>query len=284
MIRKAVIPAAGLGTRFLPATKGIPKEMLPLIDRPLIQYAVEDALAAGIEHIVVVTARGKGAIEDYFDLQPELNSRLEQTGKSAQLNELRKLQLEPGKISYVRQQEPKGLGHAVWCARHVIGDEPFGVLLPDMVPSDETSCLAGMVKLFETTGGNIVAVEECDPTETTKYGIVGKGRPVGRGFAVTCMIEKPSPDKAPSNFFLSGRYVLQPGIFEILKDQAPGAGGEIQLTDAMNTLMVDQEFFAFPFAARMFDCGSKAGFMEASLAFARQRAEFSKILPAPPPS
>jgi len=279
-VRRAVIPAAGLGTRFLPATKGIPKEMLPLVDRPLIQYAVEDALAAGIEHIVIVTSRGKGAIEDYFDMQPELDFQLRLAGKTAQIDELAALQLEPGTISYVRQQLPRGLGHAVWCARHVIGDEPFAVLLPDMVPVGG-SCLAGAVKLFESTGGNVVAVEECNAAETDKYGIVERGRAVEGGFAVKRMIEKPAPDKAPSNHFINGRYVLQPRIFDILRDQQPGAANEIQLTDAMNTLMSEQEFFAFPFASRMYDCGSKAGFIEATVAFALERRELAAQV-APP--
>lgn len=235
-IRKAVMPVAGLGTRFLPATKSMPKEMLTIVDRPLVQYAVDEALEAGIEHIVFVTGRNKSTIEDYFDLQPELNDHLKQSGKLKQLGELQVLQPVPGSISFTRQQLPLGLGHAVWCAREIIGNEPFAVLLPDMVSFGGRGCLAGAMELYEETGGNIIAVEQCDPSETNKYGIVGRGKPAGKGFEITEMVEKPAPSMAPSNYYINGRYVLQSEVFAILGKQGRGAGGEIQLTDAMRRL------------------------------------------------
>jgi len=272
-VRKAVIPVAGLGTRFLPATKSMPKEMLPIVDRPVIHYAVEEAMEAGIEEIVFVTGRNKSSIEDYFDLQPELIEALTKAGKSAQVESLRDMLPRAGNITYTRQQEPLGLGHAVWCARAVVGNEPFAVLLPDMVSHGVRGCLAGVKAIYEQTGGNVIAVEQCDPSETGKYGIVGKGDAAGDGFRITSMVEKPSPEKAPSNFYISGRYIIQPEIFDILEKQERGAGNEIQLTDAMVRLAGDQAFYAYPYDGETFDCGSKLGFIEATIAFGLARAD-----------
>jgi len=270
-VRKAVIPVAGLGTRFLPATKAMPKEMLTVVDRPVVQYAVDEALEAGIEHIVFVTGRNKHVIEDYFDIQPELLDTLTRAGKEEQLASLSRLQPMPGTVSFTRQQAPHGLGHAVWCARDIVGDEPFALLLPDMVSFGDKGCLSAAMELYNKTGGNVVAVEQCDPMETGSYGIVGKGARLGSGFAITEMVEKPAPEAAPSNYYINGRYVLQPGIFDILGTQERGAGNEIQLTDAMGRLAQSQKFFAAPFDGRMFDCGSKDGFIQANVAFALAR-------------
>ncbi|MDY8108027.1 UTP--glucose-1-phosphate uridylyltransferase GalU [Fulvimarina sp. 2208YS6-2-32] len=272
-VRKAVFPVAGLGTRFLPATKSVPKEMLTVVDRPVIQYVVDEAREAGIEHLIFVTGRNKGVIEDYFDIQLELSNTLAMRRKLDQLALLNELQPAPGTTSFTRQQAPLGLGHAVWCARELVGDEPFALLLPDMIMQAETGCLASMMSLYGKSGGNVVAVETCDPSQTHKYGIVGKGRAVGDGFEINAMVEKPAPQDAPSNAYISGRYILQPEIFDILKTQEAGAGGEIQLTDAMAKLMETQTFSAFPFAGRTFDCGSKEGFIEANVAFALARAD-----------
>ena len=280
-VRKAVIPVAGLGTRFLPATKAMPKEMLTVVDRPVVQYAVDEALEAGIEHIVFVTGRNKHVIEDYFDIQPELLDTLTQSGKREQLASLQKMQLPAGAVSFTRQQAPHGLGHAVWCARDLVGDEPFALLLPDMVSFGKKGCLAGAMELYGQTGGNVIAVEQCDPTETNKYGIVGKGRDVGAGFAVTEMVEKPAPAVAPSNYYINGRYILQPEMFELLGTQERGAGNEIQLTDAMKRLAGSQPFHAHPFDGRMFDCGSKEGFIQANVAFALGRADIRDLVFGP---
>ncbi|MEX6507957.1 UTP--glucose-1-phosphate uridylyltransferase GalU [Jiella sp. M17.18] len=272
-IRKAVFPVAGLGTRFLPATKAIPKEMLTVVDRPVIQYVVDEAREAGIEHLIFVTGRNKGVIEDYFDIQVELSDTLAERGKTAELALLEELQPTPGTASFTRQQAPLGLGHAVWCARDLVGNEPFALLLPDMIMQAERGCLAEMVKLYESAGGNVISVETCDPNETHKYGIVGKGEDVANGFKVTGMVEKPQPKDAPSNFYISGRYILQPEIFDILSTQEKGAGNEIQLTDGMFKLMQNQDFAAYPFHGRTFDCGSKEGFIEANVAFALWRPD-----------
>ncbi|MFC6489126.1 UTP--glucose-1-phosphate uridylyltransferase [Nitratireductor sp. GCM10026969] len=280
-VRKAVIPVAGMGTRFLPATKSMPKEMLTIVDRPVIQYAVDEALEAGIEHIVFVTGRNKTPIEDYFDVQPELNDTLKRAGKSKQLTELDALQLPAGAVSVTRQQSPDGLGHAVWCARDLVGDEPFAVLLPDMVSYGERGCLSGAMELYAETGGNVIMVEECDPKLTHKYGIVGKGTQIGTGFEVTEMVEKPDPSVAPSNSYINGRYILQPEIFALLGNQQRGAGGEIQLTDAMHRLMEVQKFYAAPFTGRMFDCGSKEGFIQANVAFAFARSDIRDLVLEP---
>ena len=273
-IRKAVFPVAGFGTRVLPATKSIPKEMLTVVDKPVIQYVVDEAREAGIEHFIFVTGRNKAVIEDYFDAQYELYSSLTERGKTALLEELQSIQPRPGTTSFTRQQVPMGLGHAVWCARDIVGDEPFALLLPDMIMQPEKNgCLADMVELYNQSGGNVVAVQECDPAETHKYGIVGQGKAVGNGFELTEMVEKPAKGTAPSNLYINGRYILQPEIFGILENQERGAGNEIQLTDAMLKLTKEQDFFGYHFKGRTYDTGSKEGFVEANVAFALWRED-----------
>jgi UTP--glucose-1-phosphate uridylyltransferase len=274
-IRKAVFPVAGLGTRFLPATKAIPKEMLTVVDRPAIQYVVEEAREAGIEHIIFVTGRGKSSIEDHFDIAFELYDTLSRRGKTEVLTALKQQQPQAGAVSFTRQQAPLGLGHAVWCAREIVGDEPFALLLPDMIMQAETPCMKGMVELYEKTGANIVAVEECDPADTAKYGIVAPGAEVEGGFEIKGMVEKPKPADAPSNYFINGRYILQPEIFPILATQERGAGNEIQLTDAMLKLAAQQQMVAYRYAGATFDCGSPAGFVEANLAMALARPDLA---------
>ncbi|WP_412057524.1 UTP--glucose-1-phosphate uridylyltransferase GalU [Bartonella sp. DGB2] len=281
-IRKAVFPVAGLGTRFLPATKTIPKEMLPIVDKPVIQYVVDEALEAGIEHFIFVTGRNKAVIEDYFDAQVELYNNLSERGKDAQLAYLQDLQPTPGSTSFTRQQQPLGLGHAVWCARELVGEEPFALLLPDMVMQSRHGCLSEMVRLYnETGGGNVVAVQECDPEDAHKYGIVGQGAPIAHGFHITQMVEKPALGTAPSNFYINGRYILQSEIFDILATQQMGAGNEIQLTDAMLRLADQQAFYGYAFEGRTFDCGSKAGFIEANVAFALARPDMHHKIAEP---
>ncbi|MFN7102225.1 MAG: UTP--glucose-1-phosphate uridylyltransferase GalU [Pseudorhizobium sp.] len=280
-IRKAVFPVAGLGTRFLPATKAVPKEMLTVVDKPVIQYVVDEAAEAGIEHFVFVTGRGKGVIEDYFDIQFELEQMLRERNKNAELSLLADLLPTAGTASFTRQQVPLGLGHAIWCARDIVGNEPFAVLLPDMIMSSEKSCLKGMIDIYEQTGGNVVAVEECDPEMAHKYGIVGVGDTVGEGFKVTEMVEKPAKGTAPSNFYINGRYILQPEIFGILETQERGAGNEIQLTDGMLALAKSQEFAAYHFKGETFDCGAKDGFILANLAFALQRDDIRPDIEGP---
>ena len=277
-IRKAVFPVAGLGTRFLPATKAVPKEMLTVVDKPVIQYVVDEAAEAGIEHFVFVTGRGKGVIEDYFDIQFELEQMLRERNKNAELSLLADLLPTAGTASFTRQQVPLGLGHAVWCARDIVGNEPFAVLLPDMIMSSEKSCLKGMVELYEETGGNVLAVEECDPDMAHKYGIVGVGEQVGEGFKITEMVEKPAKGTAPSNFYINGRYILQPEIFGILETQERGAGNEIQLTDGMLKLEKSQGFYGYHYKGRTFDCGSPEGFVEANVAFALARSDLSRSM------
>ncbi|CAN5133768.1 UTP--glucose-1-phosphate uridylyltransferase GalU [soil metagenome] len=281
-LRKAVFPVAGLGTRFLPATKAMPKEMLTVVDRPLLQYVVDEARAAGIEHFVMVTGRNKGVIEDHFDMQPELADTLRQRGRSAALDELARDLPKAGQISFTRQQAPLGLGHAVWCARDIIGDEPFAVLLPDMIMRGEPGCLAQMVKVYNETGGNVIAVEECDPAATASYGIVGVGEQVGAAgaFRITGMVEKPKPEVAASNLYINGRYILQPEIFKILEHQQRGAGNEIQLTDAMLKLAEKQPFYGCRFNGRAYDCGAKLGFLIANLTFALDRPDLAADLKA----
>jgi UTP--glucose-1-phosphate uridylyltransferase len=270
-VRKAVFPVAGLGTRFLPATKAIPKEMLTVVDRPVIQYVVDEAREAGIEHFIFVTGRNKAVIEDHFDVQFELYDTLAQRGKDQVLERLQRLQPAPGQTSFTRQQVPLGLGHAVWCARELVGDEPFALLLPDMIMQSQKSCMKDMVELYEETGNNIIAVQECDPAEAHKYGIVGRGEDTHTGFRITEMVEKPKRGTAPSNFYINGRYILQPEIFQILENQERGAGGEIQLTDGMLKLMNRQSFYGYHYRGRTFDCGSPEGFVEANVAFALWR-------------
>jgi UTP--glucose-1-phosphate uridylyltransferase len=272
-VRKAVFPVAGLGTRFLPATKAIPKEMLTVVDKPVIQYVVDEAREAGIEHFIFVTGRNKAVIEDHFDVQFELYDTLAQRGRDDQLARLQRLQPGPGQTSFTRQQVPLGLGHAVWCARELVGDEPFALLLPDMIMQAETGCMKDMVEFYEKTGGNVVAVQQCDPAEAHKYGIVGEGNAVDSGFEITGMVEKPKAGTAPSNFYINGRYILQPEFFGILEDQERGAGNEIQLTDAMLKLHKAQPFYGHHFRGRTFDCGSPEGFVEANVAFALWRPD-----------
>ncbi|MEW9614163.1 UTP--glucose-1-phosphate uridylyltransferase GalU [Shinella sp. S4-D37] len=280
-VRKAVFPVAGLGTRFLPATKAVPKEMLTIVDKPVIQYVVDEALDAGIEHLIFVTGRSKAVIEDYFDIQVELEQTLRQRNKTAELTLLESILPVAGSTSFTRQQEPLGLGHAVWCARELVGNEPFALLLPDMIMKAEKGCMKGMVELFEQSGANIIAVEECAPDQAHKYGIVGVGETIGEGFAITKMVEKPAPGTAPSNFFINGRYILQPEIFPILSTQERGAGNEIQLTDAMVKLADAQKFAAYHFRGETYDCGAKDGFILANIAFALARADIRPAVEGP---
>ncbi|MFZ1813482.1 MAG: UTP--glucose-1-phosphate uridylyltransferase GalU [Rhizobiaceae bacterium] len=277
-VRKAVFPVAGLGTRFLPATKAVPKEMLTVMDRPVIQYVFDEARAAGIEHFVFVTGRSKSVIEDHFDIQVELEQTLRERGRHEALAILAAALPEAGQTSFTRQQAPLGLGHAVWCAREIIGNEPFALLLPDMIMQSETGCMTSMVDLYKRTGGNVVATEAVDPRETHKYGVVEKGKEVEGGFEVTAMVEKPEQGTAPSNLILNGRYILQPEIFSVLENQKAGTGGEIQLTDAMLELARSQPFFGYTFTGRTFDCGSREGFIKANVAYAMWDPEMSESL------
>lgn len=267
-VRKAVLPVAGLGTRVLPATKVIPKEMLPVFDRPALHYVVDEARAAGIEHFIFVTGRNKGAIEDYFDIAYELEMTLEAKGKTALLSALRADLPAAGACSFVRQQAPLGLGHAVWCARELVGDEPFAVLLPDMIMRSDPPCLAEMTQAYGSVGGNLISVQEVPRADVSSYGIIDPGARKGALIEMRGMVEKPAVEDAPSNLMISGRYILQPEIFELLSRQTPGAGGEIQLTDAMLTLMGQSPFHALPFTGEVFDTGSKTGYLRASAAMA----------------
>ncbi len=270
-VRKAVFPVAGLGTRLLPATKSIPKEMITIVDRPLIQYAVDEAREGGIEELIFVTGRGKSALVDYFDQAFELEATLKSKGKS--LGVLEPSNAKFGEVVTVRQQQPLGLGHAVWCARHIIGDEPFAVLLPDELMMGQPNCLAQMVEAYEQVGGNIVAALEVPESETHKYGVVNPGASDGRLTEIRGLVEKPAPGTAPSNLMLPGRYILQPEVMRALDAQEKGAGGEIQLTDAMAKLIGQQPFHAFRFDGERYDCGSAAGFVIANVAVAMQRED-----------
>jgi len=274
-IRKAVLPVAGFGTRVLPATKSIPKEMLPVVDRPAIQYVVDEALDAGIEHIVFVTGRNKGAIEDYFDRAYELETSLEQRGESKSdiLKQVQSTTLPAGSASFVRQQSPLGLGHAIWCARDIIGDEPFAILLPDVIVRAGPSCLAQMVEAHNETGGNMLAVDAVPEEEVSKYGVISPKSRNGRLIEMNGMVEKPPREEAPSNLKITGRYILQPEIFGLLEDQGAGAGGEIQLTDAMARLMTQQAFYAFEYEGQDYDCGSVMGYLDAVLGHAVHHPE-----------
>lgn len=272
-VRKAVLPVAGFGTRVLPATKTIPKEMLPVFDRPAIQYVVDEALAAGIEHFIFVTGRNKGAIEDYFDTAYELETSLEAKGKSDILAEVTRTKPTPGSMSFVRQQAPLGLGHAIWCARDIIGSEPFAILLPDVLVQAEPSCLAQMIEVYDETGGNVIAVEQVPADEVNKYGIIDPVSRDGNRIRMRGMVEKPPVDAAPSNLSITGRYILQGSIFDVLADQAAGAGGEIQLTDAMARQMASQDFHAVEYEGQSYDCGSKLGYLRATMAYARSHPE-----------
>jgi UTP--glucose-1-phosphate uridylyltransferase len=267
-VRKAVLPVAGFGTRVLPATKSLPKEMLPVFDRPALQWVVDEAKEAGIEHFVFVTGRNKIAIEDYFDRAYELEDTLEKAGKTAVLEELRRLRPRAGATSFVRQQGARGLGHAVWCARDIIGDEPFAVLLPDMLIQASPSCLAQMVDAHKRVGGNMIAVDAVPPERVSSYGVIAHGPEKDGVLPLTGMVEKPPRDQAPSNLKITGRYILQPEIFSYLENQKQGAGGEIQLTDAMLAMMADQPFHALAYTGQDYDCGSKVGYAEAYLAYA----------------
>lgn len=277
-VRKAVFPVAGLGTRFLPATKAIPKEMLTLVDRPLIQYAIEEAREAGIEQFIFVTGRGKGALEDHFDISYELEATMSGRGKS--LDILQSTRTVPGSVVSVRQQEPLGLGHAVWCARDIVGDEPFAVLLPDEVFVGRPNCLAQLVQAYEEVGGNVVAALEVAPEETHKYGVVDPGARNGRLTEIRGLVEKPAAGTAPSNLMLPGRYILQPEVMQVLDAQEKGAGGEIQLTDAMAKLIGKQPFSAFAFDGERHDCGSAAGFVVANIALALKRDDVAPAVRA----
>ncbi|WP_435667238.1 UTP--glucose-1-phosphate uridylyltransferase GalU [Maritalea sp.] len=275
-VRTAVFPVAGLGTRFLPATKAMPKEMLPVVDRPLIQYAVDEAREAGIEHFVFVTGRNKGVIEDHFDRQVELEITLHQRQKNDMLQMLSEGLPKPGQTSFTRQQEPLGLGHAVWCARDIVGNEPFALLLPDMLMRSKPGVLSQMIDSYNERGGNVIAVEEVDPKEISSYGVVGRGKGEDNAFDITEMIEKPSVEKAPSNLIISGRYILQPEIFDLLSKQSKGAGGEIQITDAMVKLMEHDRFTGVKYDGHSFDCGSKVGFLTANVVFAMDREDIAE--------
>jgi len=275
-VRKAVLPVAGLGTRVLPGAKTTPKEMLNIVDRPILSYIVAEARAAGIEHFVFVTGRGKGAIEDYFDHHPELESQLEAKGKTAMLEAIRAELPRPGEMSFVRQMAPLGLGHAVWCARDIVGDEPFAVILPDMLMDAAVPALAQAVDAYQRVGGNIVVVEPAPKGEAHKYGIVSLDGQDGRLNRMTGMVEKPAPGTEPSNLFISGRYILQPEIFSLLAAQERGAGGEIQLTDAMARLMALQDFHAYEYEGTTYDCGDKVGLLRANVAYALKHPEIGE--------
>jgi UTP--glucose-1-phosphate uridylyltransferase len=279
-IRKAVFPVAGLGTRFLPATKAMPKEMLTVVDRPLIQHVVDEARQAGIEHFIFVTGRSKSVIEDHFDRQFELEVTLRERQKRADLDLLAQDLPAPGTTSFTRQQEPLGLGHAVWCARELVGREPFALLLPDELVQHPQGCLAQMMEFAHGLGniGNVIAVEEVARERVQSYGVVGVGERNGKAFAITQMVEKPPPEKAPSNLIITGRYILQPEIFDILAAQERGAGGEIQLTDAMSKLAQQQPFYGLKFDGKRFDCGSKVGFLAANISYALDRPDIGPAI------
>jgi UTP--glucose-1-phosphate uridylyltransferase len=281
-IRKAIFPVAGLGTRFLPATKAMPKEMLTVVDRPLIQHVVDEAREAGIEHFIFVTGRNKGVIEDHFDRQFELEVTLKERKKTADLKLLAGDQPEAGTVSFTRQQSPLGLGHAVWCARELVGDEPFALLLPDVLVQHKPGCLKQMIDAYNAAekNANIIAVEEVPMERISSYGVVGVGKTKGSTFRITGMVEKPARDKAPSNLIITGRYILQPEIFDLLEKQAGGAGGEIQITDSMITLSKSQPFYGVKFAGKSFDCGSKIGFLAANVAYAMERPDLGPALRA----
>jgi len=276
-IRKAIFPVAGLGTRFLPATKAMPKEMLTVVDRPLIQHVVDEAREAGIEHFIFVTGRNKGVIEDHFDRQFELEVTLKERKKTADLKLLASDQPEAGTVSFTRQQSPLGLGHAVWCARELVGDEPFALLLPDVLVQNKPGCLKQMIDAYNSAekNANIIAVEEVPMERISAYGVVGVGQTKGKTFAITDMVEKPPREKAPSNLIITGRYILQPEIFDLLATQTGGAGGEIQITDSMIKLAKTQPFYGLKFEGKSFDCGSKIGFLAANVAYALERPDIA---------
>lgn len=274
-IKKAVFPVAGLGTRFLPATKAIPKELLPIVDRPLIQYAVDEAREAGIEQIIFVTGRGKTAIVEHFDVAFELEATMKERGKD--MSVLEPTRATPGDIITVRQQVPLGLGHAIWCARAIVGDEPFAILLPDELMVGEPGCMKQMVEAYNEVGGNLISVLEVPQKEVSSYGVIAPGASVSDTLTeVIGLVEKPPVAEAPSNKIISGRYILQPEVMRTLENQGKGAGGEIQLTDAMAKMIGNQPFHAVTFAGSRYDCGSKTGFVEATLALALQREDMGE--------
>ena len=274
-VRKAVFPVGGLGTRFLPATKAMPKEMLPIVDKPVIQYAVEEAQAAGIEEFIFVTGRGKSAIEDHFDRSEELRQQLTAKGKTAEIEAMERWVPGPGQVAYTRQQEPLGLGHAVWCARHLVGDEPFAVLLADDLVQSDIPCLKQMTDIYNGTGGNLIAVEEVPIEHTSRYGVLDPVDHDGTLVTVKGMVEKPHPGDAPSNLAVIGRYILVPQVMDALGRVGKGSGGEIQLTDAIAATIGDVPLRGYRFDGRRFDCGSKSGFVQANVAFAMGRDDLA---------
>lgn len=271
-VTKAIFPVAGLGTRFLPATKSVPKEIMTLVDRPLVQYAIDEAREAGIKEFIFITSRGKGALEDYFDVAPQLERELRKKGKDELLEILKSTNMDSGEIAYMRQHKPLGLGHAVWCARRLIANEPFAVILPDDVIAAEQPCLAQMVEAFEETQSNIVAAMEVPDDMASSYGILDVKEDMGSIVSTKGMVEKPAPGTAPSNLAVIGRYILTPTVLQKLNKKKPGAGGEIQLTDAIDDAREEgEEVYGFRFRGQRFDCGSKAGFLQATVAFALAR-------------
>jgi UTP--glucose-1-phosphate uridylyltransferase len=278
-VTKAIFPVAGLGTRFLPATKSVPKEIMTLVDRPLIQYAIDEAREAGIKEFIFVTSRGKGALEDYFDCAPQLEQTLREKGKTELLDAVEATNMESGAIAYIRQHKAMGLGHAVACASRLVADEPFAVILPDDVIAGETSCLKQMVDAYQETGGCMVAAMEVPPSKASSYGVLDVGEDMGAMVSVKGMVEKPAPGTEPSNLAVIGRYILTPDIFANLKGQGEGAGGEVQLTDAIATeIAKGQNVFGYRFQGRRYDCGSKAGFLQATVAFALERDDLREEL------
>lgn len=280
-VTKAVFPVAGLGTRFLPATKSIPKEIMTLVDRPLIQYAIDEARAAGIKEFIFVTSRGKGALEDYFDHAPELENSLRKKGKKDLLSTLKSTNMDSGAIAYIRQHKALGLGHAVWCARRLIGNEPFAVILPDDVIAAEKPCLQQMVEAYQETGGCMVAAMEVPPEKASAYGVLDVKEDLGSMVSVRGMVEKPSIEDAPSNLAVIGRYILTPKVLNNLNKIKQGAGGEIQLTDAIaREIEAERDVYGYRFRGQRFDCGSKAGYLQATVAFGLARAELHDELAA----
>ena len=280
-VTKAIFPVAGMGTRFLPATKSVPKEIMTLVDRPLVQYAIDEARAAGIKEFIFVTSRGKGALEDYFDHAPQLEHELRKKGKTELLETLQSTNMDSGAIAYIRQHKALGLGHAVWCARRLIGNEPFAVMLPDDVIAAEKPCLQQMVEAYEETGGSMVAAMEVEPSRTSSYGILDTSEERGDRVKVNGMVEKPAVDEAPSNLAVIGRYILAPTVLKNLNKLKSGSGGEIQLTDAIaQEIEQDRDVYGFRFRGQRFDCGSKAGFLQATVAFGLAREELRDDLSA----
>lgn len=280
-VTKAIFPVAGMGTRFLPATKSVPKEIMTLVDRPLVQYAIDEARAAGIKEFIFVTSRGKGALEDYFDHAPQLEQELRRKGKTELLETLQSTNMDSGAIAYIRQHKALGLGHAVWCARRLIGNEPFAVMLPDDVIAAEKPCLQQMVEAYDETGGSMVAAMEVEPSRTSSYGILDTSEERGDRVKVNGMVEKPAVDEAPSNLAVIGRYILAPTVLKNLNKLKSGSGGEIQLTDAIaQEIEQDRDVYGFRFRGQRFDCGSKAGFLQATVAFGLAREELRDDLSA----